>query len=232
MRIGVASDLHVEFHGTYPDVPKDLDVLILAGDVSTLKGLAPCLNYYAAAVPHVVYVSGNHEYYGCEPEALSQVECAPNVHWLTAEKGVVEIDGVRFAGDTLWFGNPDGLNQIYERYMPDFRAIRAKNVSDWIADRHAKAKAFLHAAQADVFVTHHLPSQRLIAPKWAGSPINRFFASTVFENCQHPPRFWVYGHTHDPEDVTLGDTRFICNPRGYPYERAGKYEVKTIEVTG
>ncbi|HMJ29831.1 MAG TPA: metallophosphoesterase [Xanthobacteraceae bacterium] len=30
------------------------------------------------------------------------------------------------------------------------------------------------------------------------------------------PRYWLHGHVHKSLDYTIGDTRVICNPRGYP----------------
>ena len=33
-----------------------------------------------------------------------------------------------------------------------------------------------------------------------------------------PPKLIVHGHTHRRMDYMLGDTRVICNPRGYPGE--------------
>jgi hypothetical protein len=28
-------------------------------------------------------------------------------------------------------------------------------------------------------------------------------------------RVWTHGHTHDVFDYTVGQTRILCNPRGY-----------------
>jgi predicted phosphodiesterase len=242
VNIALASDLHYEFHGpeSHVAVPEGTDVLILAGDIATISTLPNALRHYAACAPHVLYVTGNHEFYGHEAAdkvddliAGIEAECS-NLKRLTAERGVVEIDGVTFAGDTLWFGNPDGLNQIYEKSLADFTAIRWRDITTakWIAAKHAQAKQFFNNAKADVFISHHIPSEALITPKWARSPINRFFASKVFEYVTHPPKVWCYGHTHDSIDRVLGATRFLCNPKGYPHERKGVYEVKsfTIEV--
>ena len=242
MNIALASDMHYEFHGpeSHVAVPEGTDVLILAGDIATISTLPNALRHYAACAPHVLYVTGNHEFYGHEAAdkvddliAGIEAEC-PNLKRLTADVGVVEIDGVAFAGDTLWFGNPDGLNQIYEKTLADFTAIRWRDITTakWIAGKHAQAKRFFQSAKADVFISHHIPSEALITPKWAKSPINRFFASEVFQGVAHPPKVWCYGHTHDPIDRVLGATRFLCNPKGYPHERKGVYEVKsfTIEV--
>ena len=245
MKIALMSDLHYEFHGpgSHVAVPAGTDVLILAGDIGsvllgTFSTLENALRHYAARVPHVLYVTGNHEFYGlgvaarvADSVAEIEAECR-NLTRLTAERGVVEINGVTFAGDTLWFGDPDGLNSMYHKTFIDFRAIEAPNATtaEWIQANHDRAKQFFRHAKADVFVTHHIPSSALITSKWATSPINRFFASEVFKTVEHPPKVWCYGHTHDAIDCVLGETRFLCNPRGYPHENSRDFAAKTFDV--
>jgi hypothetical protein len=29
---------------------------------------------------------------------------------------------------------------------------------------------------------------------------------------------WIHGHVHTAQDYRLGETRVLCNPRGYPVE--------------
>jgi hypothetical protein len=52
-----------------------------------------------------------------------------------------------------------------------------------------------------------------------GSPFNPFFVS----NCEaliydKKPSIWIHGHMHNDFDYTLGETRIICHPKGYPFE--------------
>lgn len=239
MICGLLSDLHYEFYG--PDghitLPEKLDVLILAGDIATPKGLRGALTYYAERVPNVLYVPGNHDFYGREGSievaniTVSLREKYPGFRRLVAGE-VTEIQGVTFAGDTLWFGDPDNRNHLYEHAIPDFRSIwiAGSQTSAWIARQHQDAQQFFAQAQADVFVTHHMPSTALISHRYKNSPINRFFASDVFAKCEHPPRVWCYGHTHEYGDRRIDGTRFLCNPRGYPGENQGQYSVKLFTV--
>jgi hypothetical protein len=68
-----------------------------------------------------------------------------------------------------------------------------------------------------VVVTHHLPSQRCVAPQWAGHPLNPFFVCELDALIQERrPAIWIHGHTHDSVDVRVGETRILCNPFGYP----------------
>lgn len=30
--------------------------------------------------------------------------------------------------------------------------------------------------------------------------------------------YWFFGHTHDAHKFKIGETRVMCNPRGYPNE--------------
>jgi len=45
-------------------------------------------------------------------------------------------------------------------------------------------------------------------------------------------KLWVHGHTHDPYDYVIGETRVVCNPRGYiGYEaQAVDYELMYVDV--
>jgi hypothetical protein len=45
-------------------------------------------------------------------------------------------------------------------------------------------------------------------------------------------KLWTHGHTHELFDYMIGDTRVVCNPRGYiNYEElADTFLLKYIEV--
>ena len=236
MKLAIVSDLHYEFYGSQSHVaiPTGVETLIMAGDIANASRLRDVLRHYSGVVENVIYVPGNHEYYGRESmDILRRIRVPKNVHWLRAGHEVLNLNGVTFAGDTLWFGDYDGLNQMYERAMPDFSAIwppKGKPASAWIYDRHAKAVKFFQTVKADVFVSHHMPTPVLTAPEYIRSPINRFFSAPVFEGVKTAPQVWCYGHTHTAGDRVLGDTRFICNPRGYPDERPGVYTPLVFDV--
>ncbi|MBB1632619.1 MULTISPECIES: metallophosphoesterase [Cupriavidus] len=133
-RIHVLSDLHLET-GAY-EIPADLeyDILIAAGDMGPVELSIPWL---ASLGKPVVYVMGNHEYYGREwHEVLPAARAAAKgtqVHVL--ERGSVVIGGIRFLGATLWsnFGGwHAGLVANARQYLNDYRQIRATH---WHAQR-------------------------------------------------------------------------------------------------
>ncbi len=143
MKIGLASDLHREFLKPFFREPannpihtsKDVDVMVLAGDIDTgTRGVNWANQYYDCPV---IYVPGNHEYYGHTlPTSYGKRESAldkmrkaadEHVHVLDADDPVAFIDGVRFIGCTLWAGF--SLNQhLYSREVAMLHA------SDWMAD--------------------------------------------------------------------------------------------------
>jgi len=229
-RVQILSDLHFEFDGDGGEafannVPVAGDVLVLAGDLIPLREAAKvrhAFDWFCDRFKQVIFVPGNHEYYRTCPvdaEALL-VSCAreiSNLHVLNP--GILLIEGIRFLGATLWFPEtPDEI--LYRRYLNDFRTIRG--FLPWVHNTHAVHLEFLETRvqPGDIVITHHLPHPRSISPEHAGSSLNRFFlagdAAKLVERSQ--ARLWIHGHTHAPCDYVIGETRIVCNPRGYPSE--------------
>lgn len=230
MRIQILSDLHLEFDRDDGEsfaraVPVVGDVLVLAGDMLPLKdadSVRRTFSWFCDRFAHVVFVPGNHEYYRTSSTAAEAllVVCVreiPNLHVLNP--GVITIEEIRFVGATLWF--PDTPDEfLYRGSLNDFRLIA--DFVPWVHDTHTEHIAFLKTTvrPGDVVVTHHLPHPRSIAPQYAGSSLNRFFvagdAARVVERAG--ARLWIHGHTHTACEYVIGETRVVCNPRGYPHE--------------
>lgn len=235
------SDLHLEFHAdggrefigkTIVPLGKEVDVLVLAGDVSTRTGLGPALERICDVVASVVFVCGNHEYYANSPDMihgeLSRFGYKhPNFHWLRHSK--VEIDGVVFAGTTLWFPEPQGKVYSNRHWLNDYNVIRG--FDPWVYQEHRTAVEFLEqeAPTADIVVTHHMPANVCISPRyrygdWAA--MNHFFChdlTTLIEKGPGP-KYWFYGHTHDRARYKIGATTLIGNPFGYPSEQGSRVQ--------
>jgi predicted phosphodiesterase len=226
MRIQILSDLHFEFHADDGACfvesldPTGVDVLTIAGDLAVGAGIGHALDRlcdrYAAAT--VVYVHGNHEFYGTTRDHVLEVTRAAcdrhaNLRWLDGH--IAELEGTRILGAPLWFRHPGAAAKL-KGAMNDFAQIGG--LESWVYVENARALAFLEheLRRGDVVVTHHLPSQASVAPRWKGSPLNPFFVCDVEALIrQRAPRLWIHGHTHDSVDVTVGATRIVCNPFGY-----------------
>ena len=89
--------------------------------------------------------------------------------------------------------------------------------------------------QKFVVVGHHAPSKLSTHPKYAREVImNGAYSSDLSEFIlDHPQiKLWTHGHTHEEFDYILGETRIVCNPRGYiNYEkRADDFKLKVLEI--
>lgn len=80
----------------------------------------------------------------------------------------------------------------------------------------------------DIAVVHHLPSSRLIDPKFARSSINCCFASdSISERLLRRAKLWCAGHSHAfvqtrfEGELSNHRTVAIVNPIGYPKEKTG-----------
>jgi len=235
MRLHILSDLHLEFEPFTPPAV-DADAIILAGDVSTGRnGLKWALKTFPDRP--VVYVLGNHEFYGQKLQKLIQelheLASGSNVHLLENES--CSIGDVVFLGATLWTdfglnGNPVVSEVVAQTGMNDYRRIRTlprysrlrpsdtrrlhRQSRQWLEDR-----VFSLKGRKVVVVTHHAPSRESIPPAFDGDACNPAFASDLSRFIvESEARLWVHGHIHCCCDYAVGKTRVIANPRGYPTE--------------
>jgi predicted phosphodiesterase len=86
-----------------------------------------------------------------------------------------------------------------------------------------------------VVITHHTPSWQSCAPRWQGDRIlNGAFHTELGDFIAYRPqiKLWVHGHTHDAFDYVLGETRVVCNPRGYigHESQANEFKLKYIDL--
>jgi predicted phosphodiesterase len=186
--------------------------------------------------PHVIYIAGNHEFYHGKFYAgidYLREECAkyPNVYFLENDTKI--IDDVTFVGATLWTdmnkGDPLTMHAI-EGMMNDFRIIRndKRNYAPMsardVAERHARTLQYFRSVLAEqhdrkfVVVGHHTPSFQSVHEMYqAQTLMNGGYHSDLSEFIMDHPqiKLWTHGHTHFPFDYKIGETRVVCNPRGY-----------------
>jgi len=186
--------------------------------------------------PHVIYVAGNHEFYNGKFHKGIQYlrdECAkhPNVYFLENDTKI--IDDVVFVGATLWTdmnrGDPLTLHAVRDM-MNDFRIIRndEKGYTPLkpadVALRHRETLKYFrfmlseHKDKKCVVVGHHAPSRLSTHEQYKNEHLmNGAYSSDLSEFIMDHPqiKLWTHGHTHHPFDYVIGETRVVCNPRGY-----------------
>jgi predicted phosphodiesterase len=251
MRIVTYSDLHLEFGAGWV-LPEDVsgDVMILAGDIITLRDYRPLDRLLQGWKKPVLYVTGNHEYYTQRPMDGEEenfnawlTDSHPQVNLLRDEGA--SIGGVNFFGGTMWtdFKGGDMLAMETARsQINDFRLIRNPGGTifrpvDAMALHMNFVAKLLNWFERDlagprVVISHNAP---VINPdtKFRDSPLWPAFNSldmvAVIE--KHQPALWVYGHTHECDDHIVGQTRIISNQLGYPDGRGG-FECNSFDPSG
>ena len=238
-KIFICSDIHTVFHADGGKsaikslASDDVDIAVVAGDLSTVDDIETSLNRLCDKYPNVVFVSGNHEYYGATfqhvDDSIRDVESKlSNLTFLSDDR--TNIDGVNFIGATLWFAMSGAAKQ-HKACLNDFRYILH---CDPIAfDRYNQTVKYLYAniEEGDIVVTHHLPSYQSIGPQYVGSPLNCYFANNLDSLIiDKKPKMWIHGHTHVACDYMIEDTRVICNPLGYPAEQSYFNDSLIVEV--
>lgn len=185
---------------------------------------------------HVLLVAGNHEHYDGVFEDTTELlhRHLPGVTVL--DDKVVEIGGIRFFGSTLWTDlckqDDAGVTAIRKgmgEYFfvktrggdPDQRFAKLRpadtqraHVASWARLREV-VTAEPH--RPTVVITHHAPSCLGLNPRFAESPLNPAYASSLddaiaaFENVP----VWVHGHTHIARSYRVGNTIMRSNALGF-----------------
>lgn len=215
--------------------------------------------------PETIFIMGNHEHYNGDFQQtpiILRAECERyNIRFLNNE--ATTIGDITFIGTTLWTDmNKDnsGLSVYHaSRMMNDFRIISNSNhpvdpskrnscskftPQDSI-EEHKKSLQYIESVVKDqpnkkfIVVGHHAPSFLSIHEKYKDDSLNMngFFVSDLSEFILNYPqiKLWTHGHTHHPFDYMIGETRVVCNPRGYVYRERQSNDIepylpKTIEV--
>jgi len=266
LKILAVSDLHVEFKASHWQPPHavEFDVVVLAGDIhcsvgAAIEWLGELRLHSALADKPVVYVPGNHEFYGGEIglwPALPQTARAAELGIHLLAPGMVELGGVRFIGAILWtdyalLGDVVMGQIAAERGLTDHRVItwsdgrtRRRFTTADASRLHQRDVAFVEEQLArrfdgpTVVVTHHAPHPDSIVPLYRGSALSPAFASDLSSLILRlAPTVWIHGHDHNSHDYCVGETRIFANQAGYPMRGGGRenlaYDpVATLEVAG
>lgn len=220
------------------------DILVLAGNIhSGAHSFDWAQKHFA--IPTIL-VAGNHEAYDAELFeiiALNRCKSIESDHTIFLEKASYEFRScsgqkARFIGTTLWtdfllYQTPLESMAVAQKAVEDFQCIKIERGYK-IRTLTAADTARLHKTSVDflkdelgrhydgltIVVTHHAPSPASISPRFAKGLLNPAFTSNLEEMIwRYQPALWVHGHVHDSFNYSIGQTRVVCNPRGYfPHE--------------
>ncbi|MDZ8053246.1 MAG: metallophosphoesterase [Aulosira sp. ZfuVER01] len=247
MKIQILSDLNLEFQPF--NIPEaNADIVVLAEDIHIKeKGI----KWAIQNIPNkpVIYILGNHEYYGCAYlrliEKLKDYALGTNVHVL--ENNLLTIEDATFLGCTLWtdfklFGDPHMAGYEVSQGMNDYKKIRlspqysklrtidaaiiCKKSVDWLKNTLCNLSGKI------VIITHHAPSPKSLLLEYKEDILSSAYTS-IFDNLvsESGALLWIHGHIHNHLDYQIGLTRVICNPRCYPDEINNYFNPElTVEI--
>lgn len=233
-----------------PTIPRQADIIVLAGDIVTPKYHAQLANFCKSHTIPVILITGNHCYYGGDiatvNAALKDMEKAyPNFHHLN--NATFAMDGVVIHGTTLWSdfmfcGEHNKPNAMFEALhgINDFRKIRHGNrlfTPNDMVKLHAESRLWLseslttHRDMTNVVVSHFPPHRLNKNPHFQPNILDAYFNNDMSDiidnnNISH----WLYGHNHYSNAQLIGNTTYVSNQRGYGNENTGYDERLIIDV--
>ncbi|NOR69761.1 MAG: metallophosphoesterase [Methylomarinum sp.] len=225
MRINYFSDIHLEF-GALSAPDNDAELIVAAGDIGIFK---QGLDWLKTLDKPVIYVAGNHEFYGCEYNEVLQTikaECAgSNVCFL--ENNTFIYKGIRFLGCSLWtdlYVEGDEKAVAVGKSLNDFRKITFNDEAFnqiFFSKLHYVSKQWLEEELEKPFdgktivVTHHAPTE------WSWNDASNALKKLAYCNDlkylfhEYEIDAWFHGHIHSPGDYRIAGARILSNPRGY-----------------
>lgn len=226
----IVSDLHLYF-GKFKAKP-EADIIIVAGDSCEGFLAANMYHYWLNLGYKIIMVCGNHEYYGKpfnEVNAYWRNFANKHENFYFLNNNVLELDGHRFVGTTLWGSVPPDLEFYCRSELNDFSNIYFDSWKEPFTpvdmnSLHEEAKRFLkkNIQEGDILVTHHAPTFASIPDKYKSNPLNCCYVGNI-ENIilDANPKLAIHGHIHNSTDYFVGETRVIANPRGYVNQSSG-----------
>lgn len=209
--------------------------------------------YCADNYQYVLYIMGNHEHYtGLYNNSYSilKEKLDPRIHILNND--FIDINDYRFVGTTLWtdMNNSDPITlHTIKDCMGDFKVINYNDIGLYrklmpydTVDFHKNSLSLIQDSinydisnkPKKMFVmSHHAPSSLSIHEKYRNEyHMNGGFHSRLDNFILERPmiKYWTHGHMHDSFDYYIGDTRVICNPKGYYNENLHFDESNIIEI--
>jgi predicted phosphodiesterase len=220
--------------------------LILAGDIGDPDEptLYKFLDMARQRYKRVIYVPGNHEFYGREPGSKKNPSLVlrwfqalddkwPNFHFFYRRNEV--IDGVRVLGTTGWSTEPSGTEwakTIGEEGRKDIKFLE---------------EGIANSKEPVLVITHYPSTLQVVQDNFKGK-LSQFNYGQDLERLYRPPvHTWIFGHIHQKHDFLMpysssmygnGFVRILCVPHGYHNEReqgaektlAFKVPSKLVEV--
>lgn len=243
-KIQVLSDIHDDASrdhvGNWRIPSTDADVIVVAGDIAgplATQGrdwLEAQVN--RLGVP-IVVVAGNHDFWHAsldrEIDRFRDRLQVDGIYPLAGDCATVA--GIRFIGATLWTdyaltGDVDAGMEAHRRIssreldkiLSGTGRVRPKATTEDILAAHEhdleqlEYELWRPSKIPTIVVTHHAPSAKSLRNGVIEGYGDAAYASDLeWMMLDYRPELWIHGHVHHRVDYTVGETRVMCNPRGF-----------------
>lgn len=102
---------------------------------------------------------------------------------------------------------------LWEYSMNDSRWTDLCSYDELFSVEYERLNAVV--SKSDIIVSHINPSRRIShqTPRFANSITTKFYCFNGIELVKRTSaQYWVYGHTHEENEYSLYNTKFLCNP--------------------
>lgn len=228
------SDVHLEYehhlNRPWPKIIKKAKYLALAGDIGnpSHRSYVNYISYCCSMFDHVFVVAGNHELWSHEIDTCKKkirAICNDRINCSFLDNDVVELEGIRVFGATLWSDVTDraarGMNDYNTIYL-DNDHLKPEHTRLMHSDTVQKISNLLdESAKPLLVITHYAPLLSMNG-EYGQSPNISAFCSDLSHLFRKPLVGWISGHTHSSVQTTENGIPCHSNCWGYdPKEYAG-----------
>jgi predicted phosphohydrolase len=224
MNFQVASDLHLdqlekfEYIEDYSSIIfPNSDILILAGDICHIENSKKYFKFFSYLndnFHYIIYIPGNHEYYNKNSLKIEDLDESMKFflrsyqNFIYLNNNSVMIEGYLFTGSTLWCNptiNPPpwfNINITKEDIsnMNKDSINYLKKISSIKYDKH-------------IIITHYPPLNIDLKFKKKDKDIYKEYYINEDLFLESPPKYWIFGHTHNNFNKVINNTIYISNQR-------------------
>ena len=242
-KIRLYSDIHNELREKNYDIPvldgESSSILILAGDIdSDIHRLANYINDLSCRFELVIFVPGNHEYYGNDIYTYHRT-----IKMYITNKNVIisHLDGCNFTYNnidfyigTLWTAPvkkfENRINDYYKIKINSTDIFRLENHKQIYDNEQLKLRKYLRERDSDnklVVVSHFSPSMECAHKHYNRNELSVYFnhENETIDQLIEAADYWFFGHTHYNIDMNLNGCNVISNQVGYLSEYT-EYSIK------
>jgi len=200
------SDIHLEHYRDVNAAIKFLeyirpvetaDVLVLAGDIWSLHNDI-CLIYldeFRKWAVEIVYVPGNHEWYGTNPhgDGFTMLQALNNEGLRVLGPNHYKsftYEGMRFVGTTCWY--PD--NSIVQKKLTNWsdRAHTRGFLNWWQPfQRQEREHLWKNMQEGDIILSHMLPTWECVSPEYEADSYNCMYVADLKDLILEKKSNWV-----------------------------------------